>query len=283
MKILIALDCCPGTDEIVGAILDEAWPAHSQFVLVSAVAPEQSTARAEAELSAAVYSLQDRGLAASFQIQESSAPADTILDIAATLHPDLILVGARKRSNIARILLGSVSTAILRRARCSVQIVRPRLHDYRVERSYRVMLATDGSASADKATMALAGRPWKEGTEAHVVSVIELLQPPTLSLVEPGDEGFPSFPADYAAAQEHSHAIAVRALGQISPVLRHVTCETPTIANGVKDALLEVMEVWQPDLIFVGSHGVKGFDRVVLGSVSEAIAIHANCSVEVVR
>jgi nucleotide-binding universal stress UspA family protein len=283
MKILFALDCCPGTEEIVGAVLDEAWPTHSQFLLFSAVGTEASAARAEASLTAAIFSFHDRGHAASYQIQETDDPAAAILELAGTLHPDLIIAGSRKRSNFARVLLGSVSTELLRKARCSVQIVRPRLHDYRVERCYRVMLATDGSASADKATKALAGRPWSEGTEVHVVSVIELIQPPTVSLVEPGEEGFPSFPGDYAAAQEFAHEVAIRALDQISPVVRHTSYETPTIANHVKDALLEVMEVWQPDLIFLGSHGIKGFDRILLGSVSEAIAIHANCSVEVVR
>jgi nucleotide-binding universal stress UspA family protein len=33
----------------------------------------------------------------------------------------------------------------------------------------------------------------------------------------------------------------------------------------------------------MGSHGRRGFDRIVLGSVSESVAMHARCSVEVVR
>jgi nucleotide-binding universal stress UspA family protein len=33
----------------------------------------------------------------------------------------------------------------------------------------------------------------------------------------------------------------------------------------------------------MGSHGRRGFDRLVLGSVSETVAMHAHCSVEVVR
>ena len=37
------------------------------------------------------------------------------------------------------------------------------------------------------------------------------------------------------------------------------------------------------DLIVLGSHGRHGVDRFLLGSVSEAVAMHAPCSVEVIR
>jgi nucleotide-binding universal stress UspA family protein len=36
-------------------------------------------------------------------------------------------------------------------------------------------------------------------------------------------------------------------------------------------------------LIVVGSHGRKGLDRFFMGSVSEAVARHAHCSVQIVR
>jgi len=37
------------------------------------------------------------------------------------------------------------------------------------------------------------------------------------------------------------------------------------------------------DLIVVGSHGRRGINRFLLGSISEAVAIHTDCSVEVIR
>jgi len=37
------------------------------------------------------------------------------------------------------------------------------------------------------------------------------------------------------------------------------------------------------DLIVMGSHGRRGLDRLVMGSASESVAMHAHCSVEVVR
>lgn len=40
---------------------------------------------------------------------------------------------------------------------------------------------------------------------------------------------------------------------------------------------------WKADLIVVGSHGRKGLERLLLGSVAESVARHARCSVLIAR
>ena len=50
-----------------------------------------------------------------------------------------------------------------------------------------------------------------------------------------------------------------------------------------KDELIGEAESWGADCIFVGAKGVRGLDRLLLGSVSSAVAASAPCSVEVVR
>ena len=49
------------------------------------------------------------------------------------------------------------------------------------------------------------------------------------------------------------------------------------------DMILEKAEEEKVDLIIVGSHGKKGIERLLLGSVSEKVARKAKCSVLVVR
>ena len=47
--------------------------------------------------------------------------------------------------------------------------------------------------------------------------------------------------------------------------------------------ILKEARDWNADLIVMGSHGRQGADRFLLGSVSEAVATHAHCSVEIIR
>ena len=56
------------------------------------------------------------------------------------------------------------------------------------------------------------------------------------------------------------------------------------IINGdPKRLLVDEAEQWGADSIFVGARGLRLIDRLLLGSVSAAVAERAHCSVEVVR
>ncbi len=47
------------------------------------------------------------------------------------------------------------------------------------------------------------------------------------------------------------------------------------------ERLLDAAVAFHADCIFLGRRGLSGFDRILLGSVSAAVASHAPCSVEV--
>jgi nucleotide-binding universal stress UspA family protein len=56
------------------------------------------------------------------------------------------------------------------------------------------------------------------------------------------------------------------------------------VADGSPKAeIVEEAKRWGADLILIGSHGYGGVKRFMLGSVSQAVATHAPCSVEIVR
>jgi nucleotide-binding universal stress UspA family protein len=54
-------------------------------------------------------------------------------------------------------------------------------------------------------------------------------------------------------------------------------------AGDPKARIIDHAADWKADLIVVGSHGWRGLNRFLMGSVSEAVVRHADCSVEVVR
>ena len=59
--------------------------------------------------------------------------------------------------------------------------------------------------------------------------------------------------------------------------------ETAVEEGDPKSKIVEDAARWHSDLIVLGSHGRKGMDRFLMGSVSDAVARHAPCSVQVVR
>jgi nucleotide-binding universal stress UspA family protein len=95
----------------------------------------------------------------------------------------------------------------------------------------------------------------------------------------------PSVPADYAGIVEEWVDRAEDLVGHVAKVIEGAGFSVATVLKegDAKREILAFAEEWQPDLIVVGSHGRTGADRFLLGSVSEAVARHAGCSVQIVR
>ena len=58
---------------------------------------------------------------------------------------------------------------------------------------------------------------------------------------------------------------------------------TAVVEGDPRTALIDGASQWHADLIMVGSHGRTGLNRLLMGSVSDAVASHAPCSVQIVR
>jgi nucleotide-binding universal stress UspA family protein len=61
----------------------------------------------------------------------------------------------------------------------------------------------------------------------------------------------------------------------------HPSVSTPD--SDPRHAIIEAAREWPADLIVMGSHGRRGFDRLMLSGVAEWIVRHAPCSVDIVR
>jgi nucleotide-binding universal stress UspA family protein len=206
-------------------------------------------------------------------------PKAVILDRGGQLPADLIVVGSHG-SAVARFLLGNVATNVVLHATCPVEIVRarPGLGPLR-----KVLLATDGSEFSEAAARWVASQVWPENTEIRVLSVVEFVLSPARAFLEP--PYFHSTEVDQGReeAMRHAQAAVASAFAILTPACPNVSESISVLLSGPRQVILDEARQWDADLIVVGSHGRGGLDRFLMGSVSEAVAIQAPCSVAVVR
>lgn len=139
----------------------------------------------------------------------------------------------------------------------------------------KILLATDGSKFSDAAAQVLATQFHPKDTEVRVLSVVEPISvavPPQMS-----PQYYPELEGQIGEAKQFVQQTA-RRLEESG-----FTVSTSVVTGDAKTLILDEAEEWSPDLIVLGSHGRKGLGRFLLGSVSEAIARHTTCSVEIVR
>lgn len=145
----------------------------------------------------------------------------------------------------------------------------------------KVLLAIDGSPCSAAALAEIGKRPWPAGTEFKIVTAYELP-------IMPSPEAWMISP-DYTESLQQAVLTQAQltietARERLNKLLGHsfkVTSEV--MAGSPRNAILELAESWNADLIVVGSHGYRAWERFLLGSVSQAVVSHAKCSVEVVR
>jgi nucleotide-binding universal stress UspA family protein len=164
-----------------------------------------------------------------------------------------------------------------------VEIVRPKTPGTTGARARGILLATDGSDCSVQAARSIAERPWPAGTEVRVLNVVELTLPTTRALFEPPFVDAALMESLREEAMTKSQAAVDSAKETLSAAGLEVSDSISVLLTGPKTLILEEAQAWGADLIVLGSHGRRGVDRFLLGSVSEGVALHAPCSVEVIR
>jgi len=145
----------------------------------------------------------------------------------------------------------------------------------------KILLAVDGSPCSDTAIAEVARRPWPEGSEVRMIVAVEI---PTLPVTEAAVLSAQFFEDAEKAARNRAGSVIEDALAKFRAHGNQLLAVTTAIiGDSPKEAIVEEAERWGADLVVVGSHGYRGFKRYLLGSVSQAVATRAKCSVEIVR
>jgi nucleotide-binding universal stress UspA family protein len=145
----------------------------------------------------------------------------------------------------------------------------------------KILLAIDGSKCSEAAIHEIVRRPWPENTRLKILSVVEMPFLPTAEMWAMRDNYYNEIAK---SSYEKAEAVAHQAEEQIRAAKGKSFEVITEIAEGqAQSVILDEAERWGADLILLGSHGRRGLQRFLLGSVSQAVATHANCSVEIVR
>lgn len=295
MKVLIAIDSSACSQSVLDEASARPWPLDTNFFVLNVVDVQRFSRflllieDARREATELVNSAAEQLLHAEHKALAEvrlGFPRKVISDCAKELQADLIMVGSHGHSAIGRFLLGSVAQAVLRIAPCPVEIVRIPAGDAAPSsHPMKVLLATDGSGFSLAAAISVANRPWPDGTVFKVIGVEELVALEAPMAASPVASVYPANLLEELLAEAHTRAVnAVESTRKILQEARFSVLEQAPIPTGDPRAVILAMaQTWPADLIVLGSHGRRGWDRFLMGSVAESVAVRAHCSVEVIR
>lgn len=185
-------------------------------------------------------------------------PVPTLVNISD--EAEMLVVGSNGRGALARLLLGSVSSSVVRAARCPVAVIRDEDPLMPHPQQAPVLVGIDGSPASELATAIAfdeASRRGVELTALHAWSDVEVLELPGFDWQSVKAQAERSLAERLAGWQERYPDVTVNRL---------VVCDQPS------RQLIEKSESAQ--LVVVGSHGRGGLSGLLLGSVSNAV-VHA--------
>jgi nucleotide-binding universal stress UspA family protein len=139
----------------------------------------------------------------------------------------------------------------------------------------QILIATDGSESAKKAASFGVKIAGLSGAKVYAVYVIDIT--PYYSI--PLDQVWPK--DVYEQFEKMGYEITVDV--EKTTTAAGLEAESIVLKGDPAERIVNFAEERNVDLIVVGSHGIGGFERLVIGSVSEKVVRHAKIPVLVVR
>ena len=145
----------------------------------------------------------------------------------------------------------------------------------------KILLAVDGSVCSDAAVEAVARRPWPPESEVKVITAAEIPMPVGM---EPWVVSPDYFEEMDKSVRKAAQVVLDSALAKLKTIEdKTLKISSEAIQGSPRQVIVDEAEQWGADLIVLGSRGLGAWNRLLLGSVSNAVVHHAKCSVEIVR
>ncbi len=172
---------------------------------------------------------------------------------------DLIVIGPRGHGLLKRLHLGSTAEWLVSAHRPLTPVLIARS----TEPVRSVLVCADGSPDALDAVRTLGSLPLLRDAAVTVMGVDTAQGDPRAAIIE--------------AAHE------LRAAGAQEVRTFLVGAVPMTVSFDVRPTILGMIEKTEPDLVVLGTRGLSGLRRAVMGSTASAVVHHARCSVLVGR
>ncbi len=195
-----------------------------------------------------------QGLVTEIVVRQGDVVPKAILAEAEKYPPELIVMGRRGRSELASLLMGSVTARIVGLSSANVLIV-PRKSPLTFR---RLLVAIDGSPCSEAA--------WREALSLSRAWVSHLL---AVSVAQRDTE--------LPEAQEILQKVQGEADREGVPL------DTLIMKGAPADALIRAGQARGSDLLILGSRGRSGLSRLIMGSVAEQVIGQARCPVLIVK
>jgi nucleotide-binding universal stress UspA family protein len=202
-------------------------------------------------------------------------PREEIPALAEQWSAHLVVIGARGLGAVKRLVLGSVSTAVVHAVHCAVLVVKDR-HAGPID---TILVAVDGSPDS-----LAAARFVGELDAVPRVRLLAVVEPPYVPRSAPGVV----VPALRAAASElvaERRAEEERVLGQVAIDLgaKAGSVTTAVVVGRPGEEIVSAANEPEVGLAVVGARGFGAIKRALLGSISEHVLHEAECPVLVVK
>ncbi len=319
MKILLATDGSANAEAALDVVLYRPWEDGTQVRVVCVVEPlneqinkmvglfglAKSAVEAQKRYLEQTQELLNNYVAklgAKFGADKVSAnimhgrPKEMIVEEANTWGATTIVLGAHGRNATGEFLFGTVPEYVISHAKCSVEILRaasPSTMVTEIERNQPIeedkyLLALDDSECSAVTLNKVLSRKWPVKPFFKVISVVEPLPFQAYTGLGPwegaGSEEYVALVnKTFEAEKNVAKGVVENAVIKLQQKFDDATVTGEVLEGYAKDIILSTCKDWPADLVILGSHGRGGVMEFVLGSVSKASAIHAPCSVLVVR
>jgi nucleotide-binding universal stress UspA family protein len=204
---------------------------------------------------------------------ESATPAEAIVGYADETDIDLIVMGTHGRRGVDRMLFGSVTEEVVRKAPCPAFTVRQDAEVTPDQAIRRILVPIDFSDTSEAAVHHAKEIALTYGAELNLLHVVEQ----------------PFYPSSYGmdSVSFPTQEIVDRVETQLGDLAReeigyeHVMVEA-TVGHP-PSSILDYVETNEIDLVVIATHGRTGLDRVLIGSVAERVLRQSPTPVFVVK